>query len=95
MSLYTPGSVAVFVKPVTVSRGGRVTLTTEVLLATDGSDRPEELLYVVTRPPAHGHLEYVAHPGVAVSSFSQMDVAASQVAYAHDNRGASARECFQ
>lgn len=82
-------------KPVKVIRGDRVTLTTDVLLATDGSDRPEELLYVVTRPPSHGHLEYVGHPGVAISAFSQLDVAANQVAYAHDNRGGSPREGFQ
>lgn len=82
-------------KPAKVSRGDRVTLTTDVLLATDGSGKPEELLYVVTGPPSHGHLEYVAHPGAAISAFSQLDVAANQVAYAHDNRAGSPRECFQ
>uniref|UniRef100_H3CI90 Fras1 related extracellular matrix 1a n=1 Tax=Tetraodon nigroviridis TaxID=99883 RepID=H3CI90_TETNG len=89
------GSISVFVKPAKVSRGDRVTLTTDVLLATDGSGKPEELLYVVTGPPSHGHLEYVAHPGAAISAFSQLDVAANQVAYAHDNRAGSPRECFQ
>lgn len=82
-------------KPVKVRRGDRVTLTTDALLATDGSDRPEELLYVVTGPPSHGHIEYVAHPGVAVSTFSQLDVAANQVAYTHDNRGGSPSDHFQ
>lgn len=82
-------------KPVKVSRGDWVTLTTDVLLATDGGDKPEELLYVVTRLPSRGHIEYVAHPGVAISTFSQLDVAANQVAYAHDTRGGSAREDFQ
>lgn len=78
-----------------VTRGNHVTLTTDVLLAMDGSDKPEELLYVVTGPPSHGHLEYLAHPGVPISTFSQLDVAASQVAYAHDNRGGSTRESFE
>lgn len=82
-------------KPVKVSRGDRVVLTTDVLLATDGSDKPEELLYVVTTPPSHGHIEYIAHPGVAISTFSQLDVAASHVAYTHDNRGGSPRDRFQ
>lgn len=82
-------------KPVKVSRGDRVTLTTDVLLATDGSDKPEELLYMLTRLPTHGHIEYVSHPGVAISTFSQLDVAANQVAYVHDNHGSSAREHFQ
>lgn len=89
------GGIAIFVKPVKVSRGDRLVLTTDVLLATDGSVRPEELLYVVTSPPSHGHLEYMAHPGVAISTFSQLDVAASHVAYSHDNRGGSSRDHFQ
>lgn len=89
------GAIAVFVKPVKVSRGDRVVLTTDVLLATDGSVRPEELLYAVAAPPTHGHLEYVAHPGVAISTFSQLDVAASHVAYSHDNRGGSPRDHFE
>ncbi|TWW63720.1 FRAS1-related extracellular matrix protein 1 [Takifugu flavidus] len=89
------GIISIFVKPVKVSRGDRVVLTTDVLLATDGSDKPEELLYVVTTPPSHGHIEYITHPGVAISTFSQLDVAANHVAYTHDNRGGSPREHFQ
>ncbi|KAG7255643.1 hypothetical protein CRUP_008469 [Coryphaenoides rupestris] len=38
-------------------------------------------MYIVTAPPAHGHLEYVRHPGVPISTFSQMDVVANLVAY--------------
>uniref|UniRef100_A0A667YH99 FRAS1-related extracellular matrix protein 1 n=1 Tax=Myripristis murdjan TaxID=586833 RepID=A0A667YH99_9TELE len=87
------GSIALFLKPVNVSRGDRLVLTTDVLLATDGSDRPEELLYIVTNPPAHGHIEYIRNPGLAISTFSQMDIAANLVAYVHDNR-ASSVVCF-
>ncbi|MEQ2200291.1 hypothetical protein XENOCAPTIV_026841, partial [Xenoophorus captivus] len=72
-------NIAIFVKPVNVSRGDRVVLTTDVLLATDGTDKPEELLYVITNPPAHGHIEYIKHPGVIISTFSQMDIAANLV----------------
>lgn len=79
----------------TVGRGGRVTLGTEALLATDGGDRPQELLYLLPSPPSQGRVEYVAQPGVAISTFSQLDVAASRVAYAHDKRGGSAGERFQ
>ncbi|KAK5610326.1 hypothetical protein CRENBAI_006856, partial [Crenichthys baileyi] len=89
------GNIAIFVKPVNVSRGDRVILTTDVLLATDGTDKPEELLYVVTNPPAHGHIEYIKHPGVIISTFSQMDIAANLVAYVHDNRASKATENFQ
>ncbi|KAM4714914.1 FRAS1-related extracellular matrix protein 1a isoform 2-T2 [Anableps anableps] len=88
-------NIAIFVKPVNVSRGDRVVLTTDVLLATDGTDKPEELLYIITNPPAHGHIEYIKHPGVIISTFSQMDIAANLVAYVHDNRASKAIENFQ
>lgn len=89
------GNIAVFVKTVSVNRGDRVVLTTDVLLATDGADKPEELLYVITNPPAHGHMEYIRHPGLPISTFSQMDVAANLVAYVHDNRASTPTETFQ
>uniref|UniRef100_UPI0037E8F5E3 FRAS1-related extracellular matrix protein 1a n=1 Tax=Semicossyphus pulcher TaxID=241346 RepID=UPI0037E8F5E3 len=89
------GNIAVFAKPVNVNRGDRVVLTTDVLLATDGTDKPEELLYVITHPPAHGHVEYIKHPGLSISTFSQMDIAANLVAYVHDNRASSPTETFQ
>ncbi|XP_041821251.1 FRAS1-related extracellular matrix protein 1a [Chelmon rostratus] len=89
------GNIAIFVTPVNVSRGDRVVLTTDVLLATDGTDKPEELLYVITNPPPHGHIEYIKHPGLAISTFSQMDIAANLVAYVHDNRASTPTETFQ
>ncbi|KAF3697512.1 FRAS1-related extracellular matrix protein 1 [Channa argus] len=89
------GHIAIFVRPVNVSWGDRVVLTTDVLLATDGTDKPEELLYVITNPPAHGHIEYIKHPGLAISTFSQMDIAGSLVAYVHDNRAITPTETFQ
>ncbi|KAG7248328.1 hypothetical protein CRUP_024853, partial [Coryphaenoides rupestris] len=87
-------NIAVFVKPARVSRGDRLVLNTDALLATDGTDRPEELMYIVTAPPAHGHLEYVRHPGVPISTFSQMDVVANLVAYVHDNRADQPTDSF-
>jgi len=82
-------------QPARVSRGDRLVLNTDALLATDGTDRPEELMYIVTAPPAHGHLEYVRHPGVPISTFSQMDVVANLVAYVHDNRADQPTDSFQ
>uniref|UniRef100_A0A665UUC3 FRAS1-related extracellular matrix protein 1 n=1 Tax=Echeneis naucrates TaxID=173247 RepID=A0A665UUC3_ECHNA len=89
------GNIAILVKPVKVSRGDRVILTTDVLLATDGTEKPEELLYVITNPPTYGYVEYIKHPGLVISTFSQMDIAANLVAYVHDNRGSSSTETFQ
>ncbi|XP_019955749.2 FRAS1-related extracellular matrix protein 1a isoform X1 [Paralichthys olivaceus] len=89
------GNIAIFAKPVNVSRGDRVVLTTDVLLATDGTEKPEELIYVITNPPVQGHIEYIKHPGLAISTFSQMDIAANLIAYVHDNRANAHRETFQ
>ncbi|XP_040037674.2 FRAS1-related extracellular matrix protein 1a isoform X2 [Gasterosteus aculeatus] len=89
------GNIAMFVKTANVSRGDRVVLTTDVLLATDSTETPEELLYVITKPPAHGHVEYIKHPGLAITTFSQMDIAANLVAYLHDKRATTPTETFQ
>ncbi|RXN31842.1 FRAS1-related extracellular matrix 1 [Labeo rohita] len=89
------GDIALCLKPVRTSRGERVILTTDVLLAVDGTDKPEELLYVITAPPAHGYVEYIKHTGVQIQSFSQLDVAANLVCYVHDNRATSPKETLQ
>ncbi|XP_066536604.1 FRAS1-related extracellular matrix protein 1a [Hoplias malabaricus] len=89
------GEIALFVNPVRATRGEHVVITTDVLLAVDGADKPEELLYVITVPPAHGHVEYIKHTGIPIDSFSQLDVAANVVCYVHDNRATSPRETLQ
>ena len=80
------------VRLVKASRGERVLLTTDVLLALDGTDQPEELLYVITAPPTHGQVEYIRHPGLPIDSFSQLDVVANLVCYVHDNRATATKE---
>ncbi|CAL8241709.1 unnamed protein product [Merluccius merluccius] len=89
------GNIAIFVKPAKVSRGDRLVLNTDTLLATDGTDRPEELIYIVTSAPASGHLEYIRHPGISITTFSQMDIVANLVAYVHDNRASNPTDSFQ
>ncbi|XP_031746381.1 FRAS1-related extracellular matrix protein 1 isoform X2 [Xenopus tropicalis] len=89
------GDIAVFVKMLNVSKGERVIITTNVLLATDGTDRPEELLYVLSSPPQYGQIEYVKHPGIPITSFSQMDVAAHTICYVHDFNSAATTDMFR
>ncbi|KAH0628328.1 hypothetical protein JD844_009328 [Phrynosoma platyrhinos] len=89
------GNIAVFMKPLTVLKGDRGLLMTDVLLAVDGTEKPEELLYVITSPPQHGQIEYVSYPGVAITSFSQMDVAGQAVCYVHNSKAASPRDMFR
>ncbi|XP_010217525.1 PREDICTED: FRAS1-related extracellular matrix protein 1 [Tinamus guttatus] len=78
------GDIAVFIKPLRVQKGDRGYITTDALLAADGTDKPEELLYVITSPPQYGQIEYVSYPGIPISSFSQMDVAGQIVCYVHN-----------
>ncbi|XP_048451321.1 FRAS1-related extracellular matrix protein 1a isoform X2 [Rhincodon typus] len=89
------GEIAILLKPLTVFKGERGTLTTAVLLASDGSNKPEELLYVITVPPNYGQVEYITYPGVAITSFSQMDVAAQIVAYTHKRKAAATRDSLR
>ncbi|XP_069837431.1 FRAS1-related extracellular matrix protein 1-like [Dendropsophus ebraccatus] len=79
------GDIVLLTSPVTLTEGDRVTLMTDVLMATDGTGKPEKLLYAVSVPPVHGQIEYINFPGVPISSFSQLDVAAQKVCYVHDN----------
>ncbi|XP_068090887.1 FRAS1-related extracellular matrix protein 1 isoform X2 [Hyperolius riggenbachi] len=89
------GDIAVFMKMLHVLRGDRTIISTDVLLASDGTDKPEELLYVLTTPPQYGHMEYVNHPGIPITSFSQMDVAAQTVCYFHNGKVAAAADMFK
>ncbi|KAF7244428.1 FRAS1-related extracellular matrix protein 1 [Varanus komodoensis] len=77
--------IVLFTKPVTLTEGDRVTLTTDVLMATDGTGKPEKLLYAISVPPVHGQIEYINYPGVPISRYSQLDVVAQKVCYIHDN----------
>nr|XP_006002762.1 PREDICTED: FRAS1-related extracellular matrix protein 1-like [Latimeria chalumnae] len=88
------GDIILLTKPVTLTEGDRVTLTTDVLMATDGTGKPEELMYAVSVPPVHGQIEYINYPGVPISSFSQLDVAAQKVCYVHDNSHEASKDSF-
>ena len=82
-------------KPVELVEGERVILTTDHLLASDSGSSSEELVYAVSVPPKHGHLHIVQHPGVPLTSFTQMDVAAHRVSYTHDNSHTEAQDYFR
>ncbi|XP_056388905.1 FRAS1-related extracellular matrix protein 1-like [Hyla sarda] len=88
------GDIVLLTSPVTLTEGDRVTLMTDVLMATDGTGKPEKLLYAVSVPPVHGQIEYINFPGVPISSFSQLDVAAQKVCYVHDNSREADKDSF-
>lgn len=79
------GDIVLITKPMTISEGERIVLTTDILMATDSGSQSTELIYTVTIPPKHGHLHMVQHPGIPLLSFTQMDVASHRVCYTHDN----------
>lgn len=79
----------------TLTEGERVVLTTDVLLAADGMDQAEELLYVVSVAPEHGQLHAAQNPGVPLHTFSQLDVAALRVCYTHDNSRMASQDAFR
>lgn len=89
------GSISIWTKAVTVRRGELVVLTTDVLHAEDGTDKPNDILYVITKAAAHGHVGYISTPRLAIDTFSQMDVAASRVVYKHDVVASAASESLQ
>ncbi|KFQ30858.1 FRAS1-related extracellular matrix protein 1, partial [Merops nubicus] len=89
------GDIAVFAKPLRVPKGQRGYITTNVLLALDGTDKPEELLYVITSPPRYGQIEYVSYPDIPIASFSQMDVARQMVCYVHNTKAIAPEDTFR
>ncbi|XP_074053635.1 FRAS1-related extracellular matrix protein 1 isoform X1 [Macrotis lagotis] len=89
------GDIAVFTKPLVVSKGGRSFLTTSTLLATDGTDKPEELLFVIIFPPHYGQMEYISYPGVPITSFNQMDIAGQKVCYVQKSKAAIPNDMFR
>nr|XP_044612742.1 FRAS1-related extracellular matrix protein 1 isoform X5 [Equus asinus] len=89
------GDIVILARPLVVSKGDRGWLTSATLLAVDGADKPEELLYVITSPPRHGRVEYARHPGVPITSFSQMDIAGRTVCYVHNSKAAVSSDTFR
>ncbi|NXG00929.1 FREM1 protein, partial [Sakesphorus luctuosus] len=89
------GDIVLLAKPVTLTEGDRVTLTTDVPVATDGTSKPEKLLYAVSLPPVHGQIEHINYPGVPISSYSQLDVVAQKVSHVLDNSHGAGKEALR
>lgn len=86
------GDIVLLAKPVTLTEGDRVTLTTDVPVATDGTSKPEKLLYAVSVPPVHGQIEHINYPGVPIPRHSRLDVVAQKVPSIHDNSHEAGKE---
>ncbi|XP_036289987.1 FRAS1-related extracellular matrix protein 1 isoform X1 [Pipistrellus kuhlii] len=89
------GDIVILAKPLVVPQGDRGFLTTSTLLAVDGTDKPEELLYVITSPPRYGRVESVHSPGVPISTFSQMDIVGQAVCYVYQRKAPVHSDTFR
>ncbi|XP_060055572.1 FRAS1-related extracellular matrix protein 1 isoform X2 [Erinaceus europaeus] len=89
------GNIVILAKPLVVLKGDRGFLTTATLLAVDGTDKPEKLLYVITSFPQYGQVEYIRYPGVPITSFSQMDIVGQTVCYVHKSNSSVLNDTFR
>ena len=76
-------SIALLNKDMAVREGQRLPITTEHLSATDESTQAESIVFTVIKPPMLGYLEYADRNLVAISSFTQMDLASQKIVYNH------------
>lgn len=68
----------------TVNEGSSVIITTAFLSASDVDTANASLTFTVVNGPNYGQLELTTGPGVAITSFTQADLIAGRVKYAHD-----------
>ena len=68
---------------INLKEGDRVTLTTEVLSATDGSTRPEEVVFAIIRPPHLGQIEFIDTELIPISSFTQLELSSGRIVFNH------------
>ncbi|XP_029005008.1 FRAS1-related extracellular matrix protein 1b [Betta splendens] len=88
------GDIVLLIRAVHLREGERVVLNTDILLASDSASGPEQLIFTVSAPPRRGLLHAVQQPGVALSSFTQLDVAAHRLCYSHDNSHSTDTDSF-
>lgn len=68
----------------TVTEGGSSIIGISNLRATDPDSTSSSLVYTVTTAPTNGRLENTQNAGVAITSFTQDDLAAGRVRFVHD-----------
>lgn len=68
-----------------LNEGGLVNIPGTLLLTMDADDDPAELIYSVIGNPSHGQLELTSQPGVAINTFTQLDIDQGRLWYRHDS----------
>lgn len=82
-------------RAVHLREGEQVVLNTDILLASDSTSHPEQLIFTVWLPPQRGLLHTIQQPGVPLSRFTQLDVVAQRLRYTHDNSHSADTDSFR
>ncbi len=69
----------------TVTEGATHVIASSELSFTDPDNTNAQLQFAVTSLPTHGQLELITAPNVAITLFTQADLAANKVVYRHDS----------
>ena len=76
-----------------LDEGATLTVITDLVRASDDDAADEDIAFTVTSGPSNGRLEFTGNPGVAVTAFTQADIAAGLLRYVHDG-GESTTDSF-
>ncbi|MDW7995892.1 MAG: cadherin-like domain-containing protein [Gemmatales bacterium] len=69
----------------TLNEGAIGTINNSLLAATDVDNSPNQIIFTITTPPAHGQVErFNGSAWVPATSFTQADLNAGNVRYVHD-----------
>ncbi|XP_036106059.1 FRAS1-related extracellular matrix protein 2 [Molossus molossus] len=82
-------------KGVSLKEGGKVTLTTDLLSTSDLNSPDENLAFTITSAPVRGLLACTDHPGVPISSFTQLQLAGNKIYYVHTAEDEAKMDSFE
>lgn len=86
--------IALLNKGLKIKEGARAILSTDILSASDGSTKAEEIIFTITKAPTLGQLEFINAPFVPIKGFTQLDLIGQQVVYNHISKSDITEDYF-